>query len=124
MNFTVMLEEKTKLYVVSFTMSHKAGVWSVRGDHLWFGFFPCFCCVGPACRGCRLGRSSLSLPCLPCCWAPADLLKSHGISRAVRGSQLKMKTGWWQGVFPSNCQARYRGLKKDCSINMGKYPDT
>lgn len=47
---------------------------------------------------------------------PSNLLRSHGISSAVRGGQLKMKIGWWQGVFPSNCQACYRGLKEDCRL--------
>lgn len=110
-------------------------MWSVRGDHLWFGFFPYLFLfvlvqavvaadwkrwsgmpwIHPA-----SGYSHSPPLLLGHCQAkpsyPSDFLKSHGISNAGRDSQLKMKKGWWQGVFPSNCQACHRGLKKKIAV--------
>lgn len=118
--------KKTSFIYYHLPWAIRAEVWFVRGDHLWFGFFPCLFlvldqsvvadCGGQGLGGAALAPSSgdnHSPPLLlghqqaklPLC--PSDFLNSHGFSSAVRESQLKTKKGWWQGVFPSNCEACY-----------------
>lgn len=105
------LRKETRFIQYHLPWATRAEVWSVRGDRLWFGFFPCFfLCwtslhqlqikrgwwsrVGRGCPEsiltqatatalhCCLGNIRQSCPHIP----QTDFLKPHGISSAVTES--------------------------------------